>query len=84
MLPLTERVLAAVKPGADEEEEDKPAIYLRVVVDGMESEDEKVAALARLDSILSKLVSNDDKVVTDTLAEKLETGLQQYLLNFGK
>ena len=84
MLPLTERVLATVEPGAGEEAKDKPAVHLRVLVDGMESEDMKVATLARLDSILSKLVSNDDKVVTDTLAEKLETGLQQYLLNFGE
>lgn len=84
VLPLSERVLTTVKPGVDEEVKDEPTIHLRVVVDGMESEAEKVATLARLESILCKLVSNDDKIITDTLAERLEAGLQQYLLNFGQ
>ena len=56
--------------------EEMKTIYVKTVVDEMESEDEKAAMVAKLEALLCKLVSNDDKIITDTLAEKLQTGLQ--------
>ena len=56
--------------------------YLRGVIDELENQEEKAALLNRLESVLCKLLSNDDKIITDTLAEKLQTGIHKYLLDF--